>query len=616
MSLTWLRHHVRPRDRHVPRPQRVSHPRLIATAARPRRRAPAALTPAVTYDSSFVADRSVTSRDALWRSAAQLAQQCVRLQWRVVATRKDGNCLFRALSDQLYGHERRHLELRRRLVDFIDLHHARFAPLVADVCDDDVIAYCARLRHAGAAGGHAELVAAAQLLGLTIVVHVGPVKRWRVADAAEAAAAKEGQGKTVNLLLVHDHYSSLYKDEQQPHSHGCSDSCLCRRLVAAPSSDSRASLGTYATERLESAEGRTGSDRCWSADAPLRSSLTGGRPVDGTVEKRGRGAKEAKGAYGRKSVPDADTRRRQCDDDSPVHKKLQTAVVAAGGGGAPHELLLAPELPPDALVERGTSALAPVADVASVMRSGSSAVVNGASSRPKAPAAPGGVSKPEASGNAGRGSSCSSSSSSSQSTLRDAEKTKSPGVVLFEPAALEPMVKPQAALVVLFDPERSSEPGPAPSRLAKKAAMATAVRVVRPTSAKIVQLDGTELETRVGTHKKVAAATQRSVHRPCRAVFEGGRRRRSSACARASVQDVTTGLNNAAPAARTVTVKLPKTAVKAEAAAVKPIAKATPAASAIEPVAAAKPNVPAPRPVEIKRSSKKVFCQGRLVAAG
>ncbi|KAF4316878.1 hypothetical protein JM18_008048 [Phytophthora kernoviae] len=217
MSLAWLRTHARNRDRRAR--SRSNSIRGAAQRAHRQFAGAEAYAPRVEYDNSFVVDRStVTSKDANWLTDEQYKRQYRRLGWDVAPIRKDGNCLFRALSDQLYGHERRHLELRRRLVDFINLEQAFFEPFVAG---EGVMEYCARLREAGAWGGHPELVAASRLLGVNIIVHTGPVKRLRI-DTDKYAISKEGKGRTINLLLKHDHYSSLHKrDKPISQQHGC-----------------------------------------------------------------------------------------------------------------------------------------------------------------------------------------------------------------------------------------------------------------------------------------------------------------------------------------------------------------------------------------------------------
>ncbi len=44
----------------------------------------------------------------------------------------DGNCLFRALSDQLYGTPNYHFGLRTEICDWIDEHKERYEPFVED----------------------------------------------------------------------------------------------------------------------------------------------------------------------------------------------------------------------------------------------------------------------------------------------------------------------------------------------------------------------------------------------------------------------------------------------------------------------------------------------------
>lgn len=82
----------------------------------------------------------------------------------------DGNCLFRALSDQLfydYGHN--HEEVRSDVCDYIQANEEEltaFLVLDEDEEDEDAAnfeAYVSSMRENGNWGGHVELVAAAQL---------------------------------------------------------------------------------------------------------------------------------------------------------------------------------------------------------------------------------------------------------------------------------------------------------------------------------------------------------------------------------------------------------------------------------------------------------------------
>lgn len=56
----------------------------------------------------------------------------------------DGNCLFRALSDQVHGSESRHAPMRKDVCDWIADHKSRYAPFVEDERGLDVHLRCMR----------------------------------------------------------------------------------------------------------------------------------------------------------------------------------------------------------------------------------------------------------------------------------------------------------------------------------------------------------------------------------------------------------------------------------------------------------------------------------------
>ncbi|THH07595.1 hypothetical protein EW145_g3266 [Phellinidium pouzarii] len=68
----------------------------------------------------------------------------------------DGNCLFRALSDQYYGSPSQHLKLRDEVCSWMEVHKQRYAPFVDDERGLDVHLRCTY-------GGHLELTAFAHL---------------------------------------------------------------------------------------------------------------------------------------------------------------------------------------------------------------------------------------------------------------------------------------------------------------------------------------------------------------------------------------------------------------------------------------------------------------------
>lgn len=104
----------------------------------------------------------------------QLTQQLRALGLYAADTLGDGNCLFRALSDQLYGTPSYHLTLRQDVCVWIAAHKARYEPFVEDERGFDVHLQCMRQQgpptfsplsefqlklHSGTYGGHLELSA-------------------------------------------------------------------------------------------------------------------------------------------------------------------------------------------------------------------------------------------------------------------------------------------------------------------------------------------------------------------------------------------------------------------------------------------------------------------------
>ncbi|KAF4032050.1 OTU-like cysteine protease domain-containing protein [Phytophthora infestans] len=81
----------------------------------------------------------------------------------------DGNCLFRALADQLYGDQHQHEDVREKIVSYLEQHRDDFEPFMED--EEKFEKYCARMREDGTWGGNQELYAAARLFQVYVVVH-------------------------------------------------------------------------------------------------------------------------------------------------------------------------------------------------------------------------------------------------------------------------------------------------------------------------------------------------------------------------------------------------------------------------------------------------------------
>ncbi|KAE8908269.1 hypothetical protein PF005_g11581 [Phytophthora fragariae] len=178
-------------------------------ATKPRAESSSSYVPRVEYGPPRC---DVQERDASWTSNEQVEAHYAALGWAVVPICKDGNCLFRAVSDQLYTNELFHQDIRRRLVDFIESDEKLFKPFIED---EDVADYCVRLHEDDQWGGHLELYAAAKLFNIHIVVHTGPVRRLRVTNEDDGDAEKQQPPyRTLHLLFKDDHYSSLHSNKE------------------------------------------------------------------------------------------------------------------------------------------------------------------------------------------------------------------------------------------------------------------------------------------------------------------------------------------------------------------------------------------------------------------
>ena len=63
----------------------------------------------------------------------------------------DGNCLFRAIADQLEGDERKHKSYRQKAIDFILANKDDFVPFIED--DETIEEYCADMAKDAVWGG-------------------------------------------------------------------------------------------------------------------------------------------------------------------------------------------------------------------------------------------------------------------------------------------------------------------------------------------------------------------------------------------------------------------------------------------------------------------------------
>ncbi|KAJ9090631.1 Ubiquitinyl hydrolase 1 [Entomophthora muscae] len=105
----------------------------------------------------------------------QMSERLAKHGMKRYAILGDGNCLFRALSHQLTGHENLHLQIREEICNYLEKHSAYFAPF--SLFNEDEFKWIVDdMRTPGIYGGNAELAAFANLYCYTIrVFHNGSV---------------------------------------------------------------------------------------------------------------------------------------------------------------------------------------------------------------------------------------------------------------------------------------------------------------------------------------------------------------------------------------------------------------------------------------------------------
>lgn len=211
-----------------------------------------------------------------WSNGA-LATELSSVGLRIVEVKPDGNCLFRALSDQLYGDEANHLELRLRIVRFITDNADTFSPFIED--DESFEDYVTRMGQDSTWGGQIELQAAIRLLQITICLHQAESPVWTMTDPEQGP----GTRPTVHLSFHdNDHYNSI----RSGNDHGTGAAAP----INASWQDGAAAISTLATQQTTADSSKEKEDYvllCTGCDDRLTASValqaTGGN-VDQAIE--------------------------------------------------------------------------------------------------------------------------------------------------------------------------------------------------------------------------------------------------------------------------------------------------------------------------------------------
>ena len=90
----------------------------------------------------------------------------------------DGNCLFRAISDQMTGSENMHSEYRNLACEFMSNNSEDFAPFVED--DQTFESYISSMKNTSTWGGNMELQALSLVLEVNIKIHMVDRPIWEI----------------------------------------------------------------------------------------------------------------------------------------------------------------------------------------------------------------------------------------------------------------------------------------------------------------------------------------------------------------------------------------------------------------------------------------------------
>jgi len=132
----------------------------------------------------------------------QLDNQLLELNLSLKLIPGDGNCLFRALGDQLDGNSEDHMKYRQEVVQFMKDHRDDFEPFVEDDISFDQ--HLQNLSNVGTFGGNDSIVAFARLYDLTVVIHQLNKPLWQVFSEGG------NRGKELHISYHNgDHYNSV-----------------------------------------------------------------------------------------------------------------------------------------------------------------------------------------------------------------------------------------------------------------------------------------------------------------------------------------------------------------------------------------------------------------------
>uniref|UniRef100_A0A8D0L1G6 OTU domain-containing protein 3 n=1 Tax=Sphenodon punctatus TaxID=8508 RepID=A0A8D0L1G6_SPHPU len=135
---------------------------------------------------------------------ASFVSQLQALGLRLREVPGDGNCLFRALGDQLEGHSRNHLKHRQETVDYMIKQRDDFEPFVED--DVPFEKHVVNLAKPGTFAGNDAIVAFARNNQINVVIHQLNAPLWQI-QGTDKSNARE-----LHIAYRYgEHYDSVRK---------------------------------------------------------------------------------------------------------------------------------------------------------------------------------------------------------------------------------------------------------------------------------------------------------------------------------------------------------------------------------------------------------------------
>lgn len=131
----------------------------------------------------------------------------------VIRMASDGNCMFRSIAHQLFADANLHLEVRKKILDYIEQEKDHFV-LFLDEEEESFDDYIKRLRCFGEWGDNTELYAAAQCYQVDIYIHQADTPMYMISGSSSNSSS--GSGKCIHLSYHGEcHYNSVLPTNQQ-----------------------------------------------------------------------------------------------------------------------------------------------------------------------------------------------------------------------------------------------------------------------------------------------------------------------------------------------------------------------------------------------------------------